>query len=147
GIGFIESPDLPHHLNRANILEDQLQIVVSPGHECADLASRATPISKETLAATPVVVREPGSGTRALLDGALSQYDRAQLVSKLNSTSAIIRAARQGIGPAVLSRLAAEEEIKSGRLVSVPVSSRPLTRILRAVWSGPARLTGAPAHM
>lgn len=146
-LGFIESPDVPGHLNLANILEDQLEVVVSRDHEWASFAGSGAQISKGTLAATPLVVREPGSGTRALLDEALSPYDRAQPVSELNSTSAIIRAARQGLGPAVLSRLAAEEDIQSGRLVSVPVSNGPLTRTLRAVWSGPARLSGPPAHM
>lgn len=146
-IGFIESPAVPSHLNLASILEDQLEIVVSPDHKWARLADSGAPISRETLAATPLVVRELGSGTRALIDEALSPHDRAQPVSELNSTSAIIRAARQGVGPALLSRMAAEEEIKSGRLVSVPVGSRPLTRMLRAVWSGPTRLSGPPGHM
>lgn len=146
-IGFIESPNVPRHLNLANILEDQLEILVSPDHEWASLAAHGAAISKETLAAAPLVVRELGSGTRALIDEALSQHERAQPVSELNSTSAIIRAARQGIGPAVLSRLAAEEEINSDRLVSVPVVSEPFNRTLRAVWSGPARLSGPAAHM
>lgn len=146
-IGFIEAPDAPHHLNLADILEDQLAIVVSPDHEWAELASRGGSVAKKDLATTPLVVRELGSGTRALIDEALSHHDRAQPVSELNSTSAIIRAARQGIGPAVLSRLAADEEVKSGRLVSVSVNSGPLARTLRAIWAGPARLTGLPAHM
>lgn len=146
-IGFIESPDVPRHLNVANILEDQLEIVVSPDHEWASLVGRGAHLSMENLAASPLVVREKGSGTRALIDDALHQHDRAQPVSELNSTSAIIRAARQGLGPAVLSRLAAEEEINSGRLVSVPVCGVALTRILRAVWAGPAQLTGSPAHI
>lgn len=144
-IGFIESPTVPRHLNLANILEDELKIVVSPDHEWNTLAKHGTTISLEKLAATSLVVRESGSGTRALLDKRLSQYKRARPASELNSTSAIIRASRQGVGPAALSRLAAEEEIKSGRLVSVPVTSRPLRRTLRAVWSGPARLGGNAA--
>lgn len=146
-LGFIESPDVPGHLNLANMLEDQLEVVVPPDHEWASLAGCGASISKATLAVTPLVVREMGSGTRALIDDALGQLDRAQPVTELNSTSAIIRAARQGVGPAVLSRLAAEEEVESGRLVAVPVRSGPLKRILRAVWSGPARLTGPSAHM
>src|SRR5699024_7013427 len=32
-IGFIESPNIPRHLNLANILEDQLKVVVSPEHD------------------------------------------------------------------------------------------------------------------
>lgn len=146
-IGFIEGPRAPRHLNIKSIRDDQLDIVVAPDHAWADLARRGESITLEHLAATPLVVREPGSGTRALLDETLSNHERAQPVSELNSTSAIIRAARQGVGPAVLSGLATEEEISSSRLVSVPVSGGPLTRTLRAVWAGPARLAGPSAHL
>jgi len=146
-IGFIESPNIPRHLNLANILEDQLKVVVSPEHDWARFTELGTIITLNELAATPLVVRESGSGTRALLDEVLSHHKRAHPISELNSTSAIIRAAREGIGPAVLSSLAAEEEIKSGRLISVPLASKPLRRILRAAWSGPSQLTGPAAHI
>lgn len=146
-IGFIEAPHVPGHLNTSDIMEDPLKIVVSPDHEWAAFASRGKTISPEELAATPLMVRESGSGTRALLDEALSLYDRAKPLSELNSTSAIMRAARQGTGPAVLSGLAVEEELNSGRLVSVPVAGGPLTRMLRALWSGPAHLTGPAAYI
>src|SRR5699024_5675887 len=44
-IGFIESPDVPPQLNLADIMEDQLEVVVAPEHDWADLASCGSSIS------------------------------------------------------------------------------------------------------
>ena len=152
-IGFIESPTVPAHLHQAVIAEDPLELVVAPGHpwaahhdpSAARSAPRAIPLAE--LAQTPLVIREPGSGTRALVDRVLAPFDPVRPITELNSTAAIIRAVRAGAGPAILSRLAVTEELADGQLVRVPVSDGQLTRELRAVWTGPSTLVGAAARM
>lgn len=163
-IGFIESPSVPAHLHQAVITEDPLELVVAPNHPWAEHREWARPgdgaqrsgqggspggrgVALTELAETPLVIREPGSGTRALVDRVLAPFDPVRPITELNSTAAIIRAVRAGAGPAILSRLAVTEELAEGQLVRVPVRDSRLTRELRAVWTGPSRLVGAAARM
>ena len=146
-IGFVESPAVPEYLHQSVIREDPLELVVAPDHTWAECSARDGGVPLRELAETPLVIREAGSGTRALVDEILGPFHPVSPVSELNSTAAIIRAVRAGAGPAILSRLAAADEIASGRLASVPVADRRLRRKLRAVWTGPATLVGSAARM
>ncbi|WP_374700251.1 LysR substrate-binding domain-containing protein, partial [Arthrobacter sp. JCM 19049] len=59
-LGFVETPHLPQQLNTLLVQQDALRIVVGPHHPWAE---RSTPVSLVELAATPLVLRESGSGT------------------------------------------------------------------------------------
>ena len=54
---------------------------------------------------------------------------------ELGSTVAVKSAVLADSGPAVLSRLAVDAELSSGRLVAVKIDGQPIERSLRAVWS------------
>jgi DNA-binding transcriptional LysR family regulator len=54
---------------------------------------------------------------------------------ELGSTVAVKSAVIAGVGPAVLSRLAVDGELATGRLVAVAVRDVAIDRTLRAVWS------------
>lgn len=99
------------------------------------------------LAATPLVVREEGSGTRRTLDLALQEYDRAAPLLELGSGAAVRTSVLGGTGPAVLSTLAVEEYLESGRLVAVAVDGLDLQRVLRAVWRPPRALSGPAGEL
>ncbi|QYX75949.1 LysR family transcriptional regulator [Streptomyces akebiae] len=60
-LGFVEGPHAPDGLRSRTIAEDELVVVVAPGHPWA---GRGQPLPLRTLAATPLIVREQGSGTR-----------------------------------------------------------------------------------
>ncbi|MER5185236.1 LysR substrate-binding domain-containing protein [Streptomyces sp. NPDC002896] len=60
-IGFVEGPRAPHGLRSRAIADDELVLVVAPGHPWA---KRRKPLPLRALAATPLIVREQGSGTR-----------------------------------------------------------------------------------
>ncbi|MEU0895192.1 LysR substrate-binding domain-containing protein [Streptomyces massasporeus] len=60
-LGFVEGPRAPDGLRSRTIAEDELVVVVAPGHPWARLRH---PLPLRTLAATPLIVREHGSGTR-----------------------------------------------------------------------------------
>jgi DNA-binding transcriptional LysR family regulator len=97
------------------------------------------------LAATPIVLRERGSGTRDTLAQALAELGlEPRPLMELGSTTAIKSAAMVGTGPAVLSALAVDAELRSGQLVAVPCAPLKLDRTIRAVWSG-ARPLAPPA--
>ena len=140
-LGFIEGPGAPRGLNSVVVAHDDLVLVVAPQHPWA-ARSR---VRAEELAATPLVARESGSGTRVALRRALAPLDVAPPALELASNAAVRVSAAAGTAPAVLSRLAVDDALRAGTLVEVDVEGADLTRNLRAVWAGPRRLTNPAA--
>jgi DNA-binding transcriptional LysR family regulator len=135
-LGFIESHDLPRDLRSSVVAHDELVVVVPPGHKWA---RRSHPIAPGDLAATPLVTREPGSGTREFLDFMLRRITgapQAPPALELSSAAAVRAAVLSDAGPAVLSRLAVADDLQLGRLQAVDVADLDLRRALRAVWLG-----------
>ncbi|MFJ2177682.1 MULTISPECIES: LysR family transcriptional regulator [unclassified Streptomyces] len=139
-LGFVEGLATPEGLDSVVIGHDRLLVVTAPGHPWA---RRRNPLEPAELAGTPLILREPGSGTRQVLDAALSAYGGpARPLLELASTTALKAAAVSGEGPCVLSELAVGEELAARRLVRVPVAGVRLRRDLRAVWPAGARPAG-----
>ncbi|MEU0336354.1 LysR family transcriptional regulator [Streptomyces sp. NPDC006193] len=136
-LGFVEGLTVPAGLDSAVIAQDRLTVVTAPGHPWA---RRRRPLTAEELAATPLILRERGSGTRQVLDAALG--GPARPLMELSSTTAVKASAVSGAGPSVLSELAVGEELAMRRLVSIPVEGVRLRRDLRAVWPKGHRPTG-----
>jgi DNA-binding transcriptional LysR family regulator len=146
-IGFVEGPDLPPGLAARQVGSDTLTVIVPPGHAWA---RRRSGITAAELAATPLVAREPGSGTRRYLEEALRSQaglERAPPVAELSSTTAIKSAVAVGIGPAVQSSLSVVPELAAGTLRAVRVTGLDLTRRLLAVWAEGRQLTGPAADL
>ncbi|MFF3860705.1 LysR family transcriptional regulator [Streptomyces sp. NPDC002209] len=139
-LGFVEGLSVPEGLDSAVIAQDRLVVAVAPGHAWA---RRTRGVEAAELAATPLILREWGSGTRQVLDAALAgSGGLAAPLLELASTTAVKAAAVSGAGPCVLSELALGEELAARRLVEVPVSGAALGRALRAVWPVGARPAG-----
>jgi DNA-binding transcriptional LysR family regulator len=131
-VGFVEGHESrPGGMTAIVVRGDRLVVVVDPEHPWA---RREAPVGGAELAAAKLILREPGSGTREVLDDALRPWGGPRSRLELGSTAAILAAARRGEGPAVLSALAVAEDIGAGRLAAVPTRDLDLTRSLRAVW-------------
>jgi DNA-binding transcriptional LysR family regulator len=140
-LGFIEGPDVPAGLHAETVATDRLVVVVAPGQPWSKRRRGVTPAE---LAATPLVSREAGSGTRRALAEALhaAGLSPANPLLELSSTTAIKHAVAAGSGTAVLSSLAVTAELAAGTLVAVPAAGLPLNRQLRAIWPAAAQLIG-----
>lgn len=68
-LGFIEGPTAPRGLRSRVVAHDNLVLVVPDTHPWA---RRTRPVSAQMLAATPLITREAGSGTRDFLARALT---------------------------------------------------------------------------
>lgn len=143
-VGFVESPSIPRPLHSLVVARDRLVVVVDPSHPWA---RRRKPLRATELAATPLIVREPGSGTRITLDTKLHDHDIAPPLLELSSNSAVRISVRAGVAPAVLSTLAVEADVRSGALREVPLDDLDLSRRLRAVWRAPRRLAGPASDL
>lgn len=132
-IGFIEGPRPPGRLRSRELMADELVVVVAPGHPWS---RRRRPIPARQLAATPLVLREPGSGTREVFTDALAARSlQATAAMELASTTAIKTAAMSGTAPAVISALAVAAELRTGQLVTVNCEDLRLGRRIRAIWA------------
>jgi DNA-binding transcriptional LysR family regulator len=133
-LGFIETPHLPADLVTAHLRDDEMLVVTAPGHPWAH---RRRPLSLAEIAATPLVMREAGSGTRVTLTDYLAAQHpplTARIAMELGTSAAVRSAIAAGVGPGVLSRLAVRDDLVLGRLVAIEVAGPPLTRQLTAVW-------------
>jgi LysR family transcriptional regulator, low CO2-responsive transcriptional regulator len=123
----------------ARILDHSVDVAVTgripddsrlTGHEFADnefvlitapedpLARRRW-VSVEELAARPWLLREPGSGTRTLVEEFLTGRGIEATLLTLGSNGAIKQAARAGLGVALQSRAAVELELELGLLGTI----------------------------
>jgi DNA-binding transcriptional LysR family regulator len=135
-LGFIETPHIPNDLVKRHLRDDELLVVVASGHRWA---RRRKPLTFTELAATPLVMREAGSGTRDTLTDYLAACDpplTATPAIELGTSAAVRSAIAAGVAPGVLSRLAVRDDLVLGRLAAVEVDGPPLHRELTAVWRG-----------
>ena len=143
-LGFVEGPEAPRGLRHRLVGVDELVVVVGSSHPWAQRPSRR--ISVHTLAATPLVVREAGSGTRTVLERALAHLPTVPSALELSSTAAVRAAVAAGAGPAALSAHAVRDDVASGRLVRIAVAGLDLSRRLHAVWTGGPHPPAGPAR-
>ncbi|MGG7574897.1 LysR family transcriptional regulator [Streptomyces sirii] len=144
-LGFVEGLQVPAGLDGAVIGHDRLVVVAAPSHRWA---RRRTELTAAELAATPLILRERGSGTRQVLDAALAEHGGlAEPLLELASTTAVKAAVVSEAAPSVLSELAVGEELSARRLVEIPVRGLRLGRDLRAVWPSGQRPVGPARHL
>lgn len=135
-IGFVESPAAPASVRVLPLAVDRLVVLVPSDHPWA---RPGTVLTRSLLEATPLILREPGSGTRELIDLTLPNLPEPVQVAE---SSAMARAACRTLAvPTILSELASASDVAAGYLVPVPVADLEMVRILRAVIALKGRLT------
>jgi DNA-binding transcriptional LysR family regulator len=124
-IGLIEGEASDSDLIFEPWLDDELVVFCAPAHPLAGVGLAMS----ATLAAQKWIVREPGSGTRALFDRAmrLAGVD-ADVCLQLEHTEAIKRAVESGLGVGCLSRLSLREALRRGSLVEIKTPELALRR-------------------
>jgi len=137
--------DNPHLEFRAFAC-DTLKLVVPPGHPWHSRRQ----VSFKALFGQPLILREPGSGSRWCLEQALARAGEStrslQVALELGSNEAIKEAVERGVGLAVLSCHAVRKEVKSGRLHALRVAGLALKRDIYVVWDG-RRVLSIPARL
>ncbi len=124
--GKVESRDLCSSV----IMNDPMALIVSAQNN--PFAGCET-VTRDDLVGLPFVMREKGSGTRALFEQAMENRTiREQWVC--SSSEAILGAVERGFGCAVLSRRLAQERLQKGSLVEIPIEDASLGRSFCVVW-------------
>ena len=124
-IGLIEGEVNDPDLLLEPWLDDALVVFCAPHHPLAALEE----ISSAQLAEQKWIVRERGSGTRALFDRVIAQaLPELHIQLELEHTEAIKRAVESGLGVGCLSRLALREAFRRGSLVEIKTPQFNLNR-------------------
>jgi LysR family transcriptional regulator, low CO2-responsive transcriptional regulator len=95
--------------------DNEFVLVTAPG----DALARRRWVAVEELAGRPWLLREPGSGTRTLVEDFLASRGISPRLLTLGSNGAIKQAARTGLGVALQSRAAVELELEMGLLETI----------------------------
>jgi DNA-binding transcriptional LysR family regulator len=129
-VGLTEGLVEEEELDAEVFHRDELVVIASPGHPLA--GNPRVPLS--SLQHEPFILREPGSGTRAVEERALARLKLpVRVVMALGSTEAVKRVVSEGVGLAIVSRLSVRTECAAGLLAVLPVAGLHIERLLYLV--------------
>lgn len=118
-LGFVEGRVDGAKLEHRRVAVDRIAVYASPAHALAGAA-----VSLETLLAARWVLREEGSGTRAMFLQSMgergAELGGLKVELELPSNEAVLTAVESGPFVTAVSRLAARPFVDSGRLVELP---------------------------
>ena len=121
-LGLVGETAVDDRVEMEPFLADEIIGLAKPGAlKIQDGKAKPDAVSRETL-----LVREQHSSTRQVAERELSEAGvRPASVWELDSSEAIKRAAREGLGVAFLSQYAVAEEVERGELESFRLTGRP----------------------
>jgi DNA-binding transcriptional LysR family regulator len=128
-------PPADERLLAEPLLENHIACITSPEDPAA-----ARAVAAAELADRSWLLREQGSGTRALGEQFLHERGLRPKTLTLGSNGAIKQAARAGLGVSLLSRVAVEPELAAGLLGEITLTDGPAPRLWFVLRSaiGPA---------
>jgi DNA-binding transcriptional LysR family regulator len=121
-LGFVEAEIADPALDIRPIGEDELLVVAAPG-----LGIDMSALDASALRTRAWVAREPGSGTRAAFEAAMTDFGVPAhdlvIALELPSNEAIRAAVEAGAGLAMLSRLVVDRSLAAGSLIAAPLAT------------------------
>ena len=139
--GLVEGATILPELVAEPYMDDELAPISAPG----DPLTAARPEeSARLLALATFILREPGSGTREVMEAALRDAGaQPRHTMELGSTEAIKRAVAAGLGVSLVSRYALDLELAAGLLVVLDLPGLRAQRTFRLVRHPQKRLSRA----
>lgn len=127
-VGYVEGGVDQPGVELRGLLDDELVVIAAAEHRFAGRSE----IELEELAVEPLVVREPGSGTRQVAEEALRaaglDIEDLHVAAELTGIEAIKSTVEAGLGVAILSRATIAKELELGTLVACTVAGVPIRR-------------------
>jgi DNA-binding transcriptional LysR family regulator len=126
-LALIEGPGLRKDLHIEPFMEDQMVFVVPASHEWA-----GQEIDAQDLRQAPLLMREFGSGSRRVVENALTKVGLKKkdlkTVMELDSTEGLLSAVEAGLGVSFVSRWAVRNQLTLGTLGVAQVKGLKLSR-------------------
>ncbi len=118
--------------------DDELVFIVPPGHPWTRLERPGSAL----LAAERLIMREPGSGTRTIIENALQNRGVTYQVGlELGNIEAVKKAVEAGLGVSCLSARCVAQEIRDRRIQTVQFADLRITRKLKLIYHKDKYLT------
>jgi len=134
-LALVEGPFDKSRYEHRLFLQDEMIFVGN----AADIGEQAAPITPKELAASRLILREEGSGTRHYWEEYCTNHriviPHSSVIMEVGSLSAIKSLAEAGLGCSVMSRRALRRELLLGTLRARPFATGPLHRELYFVYS------------
>ena len=139
-LALLEGRVSDRNLHCEGIGRDHLCLVLPLSHPLASGAE----VTVEELAALPLLVREPGSTARALLEETLQAHGFAlDPVWESTDTASLLQGVLHGLGAAVLPEQTVTAAVRQGLVCTRPVSGASFERRRVLAWHRDKYLTGS----
>ncbi len=123
----------PENVDYFPLYDDRL-VLAAPNNEHYRMLRERGVYGRELLLEEPFVSREEGSGTDASLQNYLRtlglSHDMLHVVARVDDPEAIKQMVSGGVGVAVLSALAVEQEVQNGTLLAFEMDKSALKRTI-----------------
>ena len=145
-LGFVGAAMDPRHFVYHPIANDRL-VLIAPNREPYPTLQRQGVAGLTLLTEQPLIRREPASGTRQSLEDYLRRSgipaDRLHPVAEIDTPEDVKAAVQRGLGVAVISALAVQEELAAGKLLSFDLDRSGVFRRIYLAWPAGCPLTAA----
>lgn len=136
-IGFTGTVLEKKHCKYIPFYKDELVIITPNTEKYRKVQAEET--SLQWILSEPVIMREEGSGTRKEAEKQLKKagidVEQLNVVASIENSEAIKKSVKSGIGITMISKLAAQEEIEAGTVLSFPLSGVDGGRDLNLVYN------------
>lgn len=144
-IGFTGTVFEKKHCQYIPFYQDEL-IIITPNSErfrklkeVKDTEDEQQNEDKMWIQKEPVILREEGSGTRReaerLLKNMGIHMEDLNIVASMENQETIKRSVSRGIGVSIISRLAAEEELREEKILEFPLGGKQGKRDINVVYN------------
>lgn len=142
-LALIEGPALRKDVHTEPFMQDHMVLVVPASHEWADQE-----VDLPALKAAPLLIREFGSGSRRIVERALSNvgFDvkDMNIRMELDSTEGLLSGVEAGLGVAFVSRWAVRNQLALGSLKLARVRGVNLSRVFSVAYPQGPEPAGNP---
>ena len=128
--GFTQLPVQERKLQVVKIHSDEIRLIVPPGHALAQKEA----VNCQDLVGHPLLMPKSGN-TRSKLNAWYELVEDLIHVSmELDSTELIKRFVMAGLGVSFVAESNCQEEVRSGRLIALPLGPEPVVRQIGLVY-------------
>ncbi|MBF0292609.1 MAG: LysR family transcriptional regulator [Nitrospinae bacterium] len=129
-LGLVEGPVRNKSISVHLFMKDELVVIYPYAHRWKSRPA----VSLDEFKKEPLIIRERGSGTRRVFTDVIDpEKNHLNIVMEIGDTEAIKKSARAGLGVAVMSRAAVEEEIKAKTLRATRIEGVGMERSLNLI--------------
>ncbi len=145
-IGFTEGPLAPVGLRSQVVASERVVPVVGPTHPWH---GRRTAVAPAELMAMTLILVQPGSGTRDVVESVFAEHEWGGVGEHLDvaNASAARLAALNGAGVAFLPQCWVRDHLASSDLFAVPIRDVVIEQPVRVVWRGAKPATEAARRL